>query len=284
MFLYQKTIDRSTLRQGFTIPVEFHSLLMTAVGGGIKRGETRAIKIMIDGASYDAQLKNQLFDESKFVGHPDVIQIRYGENSPLSKKLREVFSESWNYVEAMKALPENVGRKLTIRVPEEQQEYLALSTTDLSNVFIADCITVSEKLAIKKDVEQMTEFDFETFEPREDDTASIKEVTRVQRIRHLDRSIGDSLKRLYDYRCQMTGERIGEQYEAYCVEAHHITPFTVSMNNDTSNIIILSPLYHRIVHKVHPFFNRKTLSFEFPNGVVEQVKLNYHLGVNRESL
>lgn len=119
MFLYQKTIDRSTLRQGFTIPVEFHSLLMTAVGGGIKRGETRAIKIMIDGASYDAQLKNQLFDESKFVGHPDVIQIRYGENSPLSKKLREVFSESWNYVEAMKALPENVGRKLTIRVPEE---------------------------------------------------------------------------------------------------------------------------------------------------------------------
>ena len=284
MFLYQKTIDRSTLRQGFTIPVEFHSLLMTAVGWGIKRGETRAIKIMIDGASYDAQLKNQLFDESKFVGHPDVIQIRYGENSPLSKKLREVFSESWNYVEAMKALPENVGRKLTIRVPEEQQEYLALSTTDLSNVFIADCITVSEKLAIKKDVEQMTEFDFETFEPREDDTASIKEVTRVQRIRHLDRSIGDSLKRLYDYRCQMTGERIGEQYEAYCVEAHHITPFTVSMNNDTSNIIILSPSYHRIVHKVHPFFNRKTLSFEFPNGVVEQVKLNYHLGVNRESL
>ena len=284
MFLYQKTIDRSTLRQGFTIPVEFHSLLMTAVGGGIKRGETRAIKIMIDGASYDAQLKNQLFDESKFVGHPDVIQIRYGENSPLSKKLREVFSESWNYVEVMKALPENVGRKLTIRVPEEQQEYLALSTTDLSNVFIADCITVSEKLAIKKDVEQMTEFDFETFEPREDDTASIKEVTRVQRIRHLDRSIGDSLKRLYDYRCQMTGERIGEQYEAYCVEAHHITPFTVSMNNDTSNIIILSPSYHRIVHKVHPFFNRKTLSFEFPNGVVEQVKLNYHLGVNRESL
>lgn len=284
MFLYQKTIDRSTLRQGFTIPVEFHSLLMTAVGGRIKRGETRAIKIMIAGASYDAQLKNQLFDESKFVGHPDVIQIRYGENSPLSKKLREVFSESWNYVEAMKALPENVGRKLTIRVPEEQQEYLALSTTDLSNVFIADCITVSEKLAIKKDVEQMTEFDFETFEPREDDTASIKEVTRVQRIRHLDRSIGDSLKRLYDYRCQMTGERIGEQYEAYCVEAHHITPFTVSMNNDTSNIIILSPSYHRIVHKVHPFFNRKTLSFEFPNGVVEQVKLNYHLGVNRESL
>lgn len=27
MFLYQKLIDRSTLRQGFQIPVEFHHLL-----------------------------------------------------------------------------------------------------------------------------------------------------------------------------------------------------------------------------------------------------------------
>ena len=45
MFLYQKTIDRSTLRQGFTIPIEFHPLLHAA-GGEIKRGETREIKIM----------------------------------------------------------------------------------------------------------------------------------------------------------------------------------------------------------------------------------------------
>lgn len=93
----------------------------------------------------------------------------------------------------------------------------------------------------------MSELDFETFEPREDKSAGIKQVTRLQKVRQLDRSIGDSLKQLYDYRCQMTGEKVGEEYNALVVESHHIIPFTESMNNDTSNIIILSPSYHRIM-------------------------------------
>ncbi len=33
MFLYQKTIDRLALKQGFQIPVEFHSVLQTMPGG-----------------------------------------------------------------------------------------------------------------------------------------------------------------------------------------------------------------------------------------------------------
>lgn len=102
MFLYQKLIDRSTLRQGFQIPVEFHHLLKAMPGGMPQHGETRNVKVLIDGVGYDAQLKNQ---------------------------------------------------------------------------------------------------DFETFEPREDKSAGIKQVTRLQKVRLLDRSIGDSLKLLYDYRC-----------------------------------------------------------------------------------
>lgn len=58
MFLYQKLIDRSTLRQGFQIPVEFHHLLKTIPGGMPKHGETRNVKVMIDGVEYDVQLKN----------------------------------------------------------------------------------------------------------------------------------------------------------------------------------------------------------------------------------
>ena len=72
---------------------------------------------------------------------------------------------------------------------------------------------------MKTDVSTMSELDFETFEPREDKNASIKQVTRLQKIRNLDRSIGDSLKQLYDYRCQMTGEKVGEPYDSLVVEA-----------------------------------------------------------------
>lgn len=278
MFIYKKLIDRSTLREGFQIPLEFHPTLMALAGGIPVRGETRVIKILIDGVEYEAQLKNQKFDEQKYKGHPDVIQIRYSANSPLSKRLREVFSVTWNYVEEHKALPENVNRKLTIRMPKGQQEYLALSTTAIPNVFIADCITCELKEELRTEVCKMDELDFETaFETREDETASIKDVTRVQRIRHLDRSIGDYLKRLYDYRCQMTGERIGNEHNALVVEAHHIIPFTESLNNDTSNIIILSPSYHRIIHQAKPEWDGKNLSFHFQNGLVERVKIDKHL-------
>ncbi len=275
----QKLIDRSTLRQGFQIPVEFHHLLKAMPGGMPQHGETRNVKVVIDGVGYDAQLKNQGFDRSKYDGRADVIQIRYSEGSELVKRLREVFSSTWNYVESIKNLPENINRKFTIRIPEEHQEFLALSTTDLPNVFVADCITTAVKAEVKTEVSTMSELDFETFEPREDKSAGIKQVTRLQKVRQLDRSIGDSLKLLYDYCCQMTGEKVGDEYNALVVEAHHIVPFTESMNNDTPNIIILSPSYHRIIHKAKLVFDRTNLSFRFPNGLVEWVKIDKHLNV-----
>lgn len=273
MILYQKVIDRSTLRQGFQIPVEFHYLLKGMSNGMPEYGETRNIKIVIDGVAFDAQLKNQGFDRNKYDGHAEVIQIRYSEGSDLAKRLREVFSSTWNYVESIKNLPENINRKFTIRIPEDQQEFLALSTTNLTDVFVADCVTTAVKAEVKTEISTLTELDYETFEPREDKNATIKQVTRLQKVRH----IGDSLKLLYDYRCQMTGEKIGDEHNALVVEAHHIIPFTESMNNDTSNIIILSPSYHRIIHKARPTFDYEQLAFCFPNGLIEKVKLNKHL-------
>ena len=277
MFIYQKQIDRSTLRQGFQIPVEFHDLMSAIPGGMPLHGETRNIKIFIDGVEYDAQLKNQGFDRKKYDGHAEVIQIRYNEGSAIAKVLREIFSSTWKYVEQIKNLPENINRKFTIRISEEHQEFLALSSTDLPNVFVADCITTAIKAEVKVEISKQSELDFETFEPREDKNATIKQIPGMQKVRQLDRSIGDSLKHLYDYRCQMTGDKIGEPYGAMVVEAHHIIPFTESMNNDTSNIIILSPNYHRIIHKAKPEFNREQLAFVFPNGYIEKVKLNKHL-------
>ena len=77
----------------------------------------------------------------------------------------------------------------------------------------------------------------------------------------------------------MTGELVGEPYGVTCVEAHHIIPFTESMNNDTSNIIILSPSYHRIIHKAKPAWDKKNLTFTFSNGLVEKVKIDRHLRI-----
>ena len=69
----------------------------------------------------------------------------------------------------------------------------------------------------------------------------------------------------------------GEKYNSEIVEAHHIDYFTKSLNNDSENIIILSPNFHRLIHKTNPEFDRNKLSFIFPNGVEEKLKLNLHL-------
>lgn len=277
MFIYQKTVDRSTLRQGFQIPVEFHPLLASMPGGMPVHGETRNITIIVDGEEYRAQLKNQGFDRERYDGHADVIQVRYSENSPIVKKLRTIFYSTWNYVEAEKSLPENINRRYTIKVPKERQEYLAISCTGIANIFIADCITSSFQSDAIADLSSIEELDFETFRPREDSDARIIEKEKIQKVRHLDRSIRDSLKRLYDFHCQMTGERVGDSYNALVVEAHHIIPFTTSLNNDTSNIIIVSPTYHRIIHAAKPEWDPDKLAFKYPNGLIEKVKINKHL-------
>ena len=65
-------------------------------------------------------------------------------------------------------------------------------------------------------------------------------------------------------------------------------PVVVSDTNATntsSEIIlyqpdnIISPNYHRIIHKNNPCFNRKKYQFEFENGKVLKLKLYEHLKV-----
>lgn len=83
----------------------------------------------------------------------------------------------------------------------------------------------------------------------------------------------------YDYRDEISGEKIGDEYGDSIVEAHHIDCFTKSQNNDSTNIIIISPNYHRIIYKNNPHFKRKKYQFESSNGEVLRLKLYEYLKV-----
>lgn len=273
-FLFKHAVDLSLLTNGFNIPTTFHQLVYSLPGGVLNHGESREIKVLIDGEEYTTKLYNIGFDKEKYPEHPDLLQVRYSLSSPIAKKLQSIFSEDYQYLLEARNM---AGPRRQIRLPEDNHDEIVFSGTTIADVFILDCIKTEEREQVSKEIRQMSELDFETFELREDNTASIKEVTRLQKIRQLDRSIGDSLKMLYDYRCQMTGEKVGESYSAMVVEAHHIIPFTESLNNDTTNIIILSPSYHRIIHKVKPKFDYEQLAFIFPNGLIDKVRLNKHL-------
>lgn len=274
-FLLKHVVDLSLLTNGFNIKTEMHAFVYALLGGALQHGESKEIKILIEGETFTTKIYNIGFDKDKHPNHPDLLQIRYSPKSEIAQKLQSIYMDDYRYLLAARAA---AGKRKQIRLPEGNHDEIVFYGTSMPNVFILDCIQGKETDLAASEIQKLNELDFETFEPREDKSSSIKEVTRVQKVRQLDRSIGDSLKRLYDYRCQMTGDKIGARYNAMVVEAHHIIPFTESMNNDTSNIIILSPNYHRIVHKASPKFDRKQLAFVFPNGLIEKVKLDKHLG------
>ena len=277
-FIMQKTVDWSLLNDGMTIPISVCSLFDTWDGSILTHGNSKDIKILIDGEFYDAKLKNQNFNQGNWTRHRDVIQIRYSRQSPLAVKLRSVFSQSYDYLFAKR---QEIGKsKRQIFLPEDQQEYIRLYLTSLPDVLYMECCSNTEYLKLAHTLSTIPEELYEQADDKffmADKSASIEEKQRLVKYRKIDRNIIITLKKFYDYRDQISGEKIGDQYGDSVVEAHHIDYFTRSQNNDSTNIIIISPNYHRIIHKNNPRFNRKKFQFEFDNGEVLRLKLYEHL-------
>lgn len=280
-FIMQKAVDWSLLNDGMTIPVSACALLKAWDESILRHGTSKDIKVLIDGNLYDAKLKNQNFEQNNWVGHKDVIQIRYGRQSAMAVKLRTIFQKSYDYLFAQKQL---LGKsKRQIPLPDDIHEYIRLYLTTSSDVLCMECCANIEFQQLANTLKTVPE---EVYEIGDDDkffmtdnTASIVQKELLVKYRKIDRSIIRMLKEFYDYRDEISGEKIGEQYGDSVVEAHHIDYFTKSQNNDSTNIIIISPNYHRIIHKNNPFFNRKKYQFEFSNGEVLRLKLYDHLKI-----
>ena len=278
-FLLQKEVNWSLLNEGLAIPISVCLRFSEWDASILKHGASKQVKILIDGEFYDAKLINQNFDQRKYPNHRDIIQIRYTPNSLIAAKLRSIFQESYNHLFAQRQLEENRHRQLVL--PSDINEYVRLYLTPSADVLCMECCTNVEYQQVANRLSAIPE---EIYEQSDDDKffmadqyASIEEKQQLIKYRKIDRSIIRMLKEFYDYRDEISGEKIGDDYGDSVVEAHHIEYFTQSQNNDSTNIIIISPNYHRIIHKNNPHFNRKKYQFEFPNGEVLKLKLYDHL-------
>lgn len=275
VFLMRRPLQWSHLTSGLPIPKVFHDITYDMLGKRLGIHESTEVRIMLGGEIFSTNIYNIGFDRNKF-NHSEILQFKYDSNKALLSKLQEVFSKEYKYcIDARNARSADDRRRVDIS--KEFETNIIVYGTEQPGLFVMEPQFENDTRISEGEIRKLSEEDFETIINRTDPTAGYKHVTRLQKVRDLDVSIGNSLKRVYGYRCQMTGELVGDKYGVQTVEAHHILPFTESLNNDTSNIIILSPNYHRIVHKAKPFFNKNTLSFEFPNGLVEKIKVNKHL-------
>jgi hypothetical protein len=279
-FLYKKEVDWSLLHEGFSIPVEFQKSVQDHVGR-IARGQSKRIRFAIKTQLFDARVINQAFDEKKYAGHPDVFQVRYAPTSLLALKLREIFEKSYVVLKTLRHEAKKAECRKQVRVPEGAREYLVLYAGADEHEIVCDSIT-SDDIAIvrlfvdSKDIreeefERAGEYDFKDLRAR------IETREQVVRIRRLDRSIGESLKRLYKYRCQICAENFGKERGVDTAESHHIEDFVKSLNNDSENLLVVCPNHHTVIHKAQPVFDGRRLTFAYPNGFEERLQLNIHL-------
>lgn len=276
-YIYKKEIDWSVLWEGFSIPVSIQVVFKERMKNYLKRGEKRDIKVILDGHIYQVKLINQAFDEKKYPGHADILQIRYSKRSSFAIKLRIIFESSLDYLRQ-----ERTNCRKIIHIPEEKREYIVLYTTTPEDTFFIDHITSSEFLQIRDSISGIREedFEFQSNYKKVDNSARIETKTQIMKIRRLDRAIGESLKLFYNNKCQICGNNFADRYGCLIVESHHLDHFVRSLNNNADNIVILCPNHHRVMHKVNPIFERKKFSFMYSNGLEEKLILNKHFPLN----
>ena len=280
-FILQKTVDWSLLNAGMTLPVSLFKLFGDWDASTIVHGSKKKIKVLLNDKLYDAILTNVNFKKDEYGNHRDVLQIRYTQTSELAKVLREIFHASCTYYEKQREL--RGDSKKQIPQPVDFHEYIKLFFTSNSDVLAFECYTDADYQQLANTLSSIPEEVYESTDDERffmtDRSASIEEKQRLVKYRRIDRNIILTLKKFYGYRDEISGEKIGDEYGDSVVEAHHIDYFTRSQNNDSTNIVIISPNYHRMIHRNNPRFNRKKFQFEFANGEVLRLKLYEHLKV-----
>lgn len=276
-YVYKKEVDWSVLHEGLTLPIENQVVFGRVMNSFLARGESKSITLCLNGKSYTAKITNVKF-APKFHRIKDTLQIRYSRNSELAQALRKCFFRSYQFFVKQRELRKPDDRRI-IRLPKETIEYLAIYTTEYDDTYILEPICVDDIYALQKVIKNKSERVMETSFNYDivDESATIFASERIVKIRKLNKKIGDNLKLLYNYRCQICGRQIGEEYGSHIVEAHHIDYFVQSLNNDSQNQLIVCPNHHSIIHDTNPVFDRKRLLYLYPNGRQEYLTLNQHL-------
>lgn len=277
-YVLKKEVDYSLLKEGLAIPIEHQVVFGRLMDRFLQRGESKPITIYFNGKSYKAKLQNQSINSKYQARKSDKLQIRYTPNGELAQALQRMFSSSYRFIEYERRLREPGSRK-SIRLPDDCKEYLAIYTTEYDDSYIFEAIQAKDiqelMQAVRGKSERFLESAFDIHEI--DPLAGYLESDGIRKIRKLNHKIGENLKLLYGYRCQICGCVVGKEYGSHIAEAHHIDYFVHSLNNDASNQIILCPNHHSLIHDADPAFDRKRLLYVYANGIEQKIVVNKHL-------
>ena len=207
------------------------------------------------------------------------VSARFGKNNSYMKLRRDEFDVLTG--SSRKGWHKRPPIPTVLLLHHDLKNYGFDELTQIVKLLIEDSDEVYESPAITMDdrriITEFTEEEIERIINQQDFKSKVVKKTGTTTTRIFDDRIQTSLKKLYQYRCQICGATATVMYGVDVSEAHHIDYFTKSANNNPSNIVVLCPDHHRIVHKAKAIFNHELHQFEYDNAKVDQLMFNLHL-------
>ena len=94
-----------------------------------------------------------------------------------------------------------------------------------------------------------------------------------------NRALVGELHMLYDGRCQLCGFDPLLLYGVRACNGHHIVYLSRSGRDELTNLMLLCPNHHEVIHATNAVFDFKDRHYVFPNHRREPLVLNKHIGV-----
>lgn len=218
--------------------------------------------------------------------------LGYGTQSEGFAKIAPVFGKSANYLRRLRDEYDVVtsskrngqrNRPPRVRIVETQRNLTDFSFEDLTEIvkaFVTNTAsTVIEDPSAEETIieSNLPESELEAILNFKDSGATVRIKSANNKVRVYNTAIIKQLKKLYGGRCQLCGKRPFKSFDADICEAHHISYFSESHNNDTSNLIVVCPNHHTLIHKLNPVFDADIGCFKFKNGETMDIVLDLHL-------
>ena len=214
-------------------------------------------------------LSEAFFELSAKIGKKnDYIRLRRDEFAPLTGGRRVGFN---------KREPNVMVQTFHNGLKSYTFEELTEIVKTILNEEVESVVSDYDKIEARKIIQGCTEEELELIMNGRDTSSRIVRAIRESNNRVFDTRIQKSLKKLYEFRCQICGARAIEMYGVDISAAHHLELFSLTANNDAKNIMIVCPDHHRIIHKAKPMFNTEFKRFDYSNGKQENLMYNIHL-------
>lgn len=132
ILLFRKEVDWALFNEGICLPKELNNIFGQAKDGTIlKEGQSKTIRVYLDGNIYYAKIINTIFYKNK--KEFKNLQLKYSKNSDLSNKFKELFKYSYEfYIAEMKS---GKRSQSITKLSEDKKEYISIFSTKYLDIY-----------------------------------------------------------------------------------------------------------------------------------------------------